>query len=156
MGRRGPVPRPTKLRLVEGARVDRVNQNEPIPGAMPPEAPENIAPEVRVIWDYTVGELEQMGIASSADRDSLICYCEAVVAHRKASALLAKSDVLILGIHGKPVRNPALAVQRDAAGVIRAFAQEFGLTPSGRTRIEVRSNDGEGDNPFAGGVEAFT
>jgi P27 family predicted phage terminase small subunit len=153
MGRRGPPPKPAKLRLVEGARPDRVNQSEPVASSARPECPEAASAEVREVWDYTVAELDQMGLASAADRDALLCYCEAVVAHRKASVLLAKSDVLIKGIHGNPVRNPALQVQRDAAQVIRAFAQEFGLTPSARARIEVKANEDAGaDNPFASGL----
>lgn len=153
MGRRGPPPRPAKLRLVEGARRDRVNQHEPIPNADLARCPDEASGEVREIWDYTLAELDHMGLASAADRDALLCYCEAVVAHRKASVLLAKSDVLIKGIHGNPVRNPALQVQRDAAQVIRAFAQEFGLTPSARARIEVKGEEHDAaDNPFASGL----
>jgi len=153
MGRRGPPPKPAKLRLVEGARLDRVNQHEPAPSTELPECPDSASAEVREVWDYTVAELDQMGLASAADRDALLCYCEAVVAHRKASVLLAKSDVLIKGIHGNPVRNPALQVQRDAAQVIRAFAQEFGLTPSARARIEVKGEEHDSsENPFASGL----
>jgi phage terminase small subunit len=44
-----------------------------------------------------------------------------------------------------------LQVQRDSAQVIRAFAHEFGLTPSARARIEVKTDQDAGqDNPFAG------
>lgn len=150
MGRRGPAPKPTRLRLLQGAREDRVNQNEPKPRSLPPKCPPGVSPAVRAIWNYTVRELAHMGTTFAADRDALLCYCEAVVTHRKASALLAKSDVLIKGVHGKPVRNPALQIQRDAAQTIRAFAQEFGLTPSARARIEVGGqDDGQDDNPFA-------
>lgn len=149
MGRRGPAPQPAKLRLLQGAREDRVNRREPIPRGLPPKCPAGVAREVRAVWDYTVAELAHMGTTFAADRDALICYCEAVVAHRKASTLLAKSEVLIKGIHGNPVRNPALQVQRDAAQTIRAFAQEFGLTPSARARIEVKGQGDAEDNPFA-------
>lgn len=44
-------------------------------------------------------------------------------------------------------------MQRDSAQVIRAFAQEFGLTPSARARIEVKGEEHEaGENPFASGL----
>jgi P27 family predicted phage terminase small subunit len=77
-----------------------------------------------------------MGTATKADRDALACYCEAVVTHRKASKVLAKSDILILGaIKGTAVRNPAVQIQRDSAALVRAFAQEFGFTPSARSEI---------------------
>lgn len=153
MGLRGPTPKPTALRLLHGEKnKDRINTDEPIPRDALPVCPDTADPQVRAVWDYTMRELAAMKIVAAADRDALLCYCEAVVNHRKASALLAKSEVLIKGIHGNPVRNPALAVQRDAAELIRRYAQEFGLTPSGRSRIrtmEAGSHGAEDDNPFA-------
>lgn len=152
MGRPGRAPKPTALKLIEGSRKDRINEREPIPRGLPPTPPPELAADVRAVWDHTVRELDAMGIAYAADRDALVCYCEAVVSHRKASAVLARSSVLVKGLHGTLVRNPALQVQRDAAAVVRSFAQEFGLTPSARTRIEHKDTpDGSADeNPFSG------
>lgn len=93
-----------------------------------------------------------MGIASGADRDALLCYCEAVVTHRKASALLSKTPILIKGHRGM-VRNPALSVQRDASNTIRSFAHEFGLTPSARSEIHMggaRAPQGDADRYLTG------
>lgn len=149
MGKRGPAQQPTALRLINGGHPERVNHHEPVPSAGSPLPPEHLARDVREVWDYTLAELELMGISSPADRDSLICYCEAVVTHRKASRLLARSDVLVRGVLGSPVRNPALAVQSHAADLIRKFAQEFGLTPSARAGIEVNRGEVE-HNPFDG------
>ena len=41
------------------------------------------------------------------------------------------------------MRNPLLAVQRDAAALIRVFAREFGLTPSARS--DIRMGGGKSD-----------
>lgn len=144
----GPAPVPLKLRLLRGeSRPSHVNLREPITRDIPPEPPD-MADDVREIWDYTLNELMVMKIATSADRDTLRCYCEAVVAHRKASKILAKTAVLVRGLHGTMVRNPALQIQRDSAHTIRAFAQEFGLTPSGRTRIVAEGRSDADKNPF--------
>jgi P27 family predicted phage terminase small subunit len=150
MGLRGPAPKPTTLRLLQGDRKSRINEHEPVVRDSHPEPPEGMADDVLDIWKYTLRELLYMKIAAAADRDSLVAYCEAVASHRKASAVLAKSPILVKGLHGGLVRNPALQIQRDAAHTIRAFAQEFGLTPSARTRIQVegRAGDGEQRNPF--------
>lgn len=149
MGRRGPSPKPRALRLLHGDRQDRINDYEPVPSGEPIAPPEGISAEVRAVWDFTVHHLAAMGTAAASDRDALRAYCEAVVAHHKASEILAKTAVLIKGIHGNLVRNPALQIQRDAAHTIRAFAQEFGLTPSARTRIEVGADRDE-ESPFSG------
>ncbi|WP_394621288.1 phage terminase small subunit P27 family [Lentzea sp. JNUCC 0626] len=153
MGKRGPSPKPTALRLLHGDRADRINTDEPTPRTGLPHCPDDASDEVRQVWDYTVAELQVMGLAFPADRDSLRCYCEAVVAHRRSSAVLAKSAILVKGIHGGMVRNPALQIQRDAAMTIRAFAGEFGLTPSARSTIraqEAGRGREEDVNPFAG------
>lgn len=132
----GFTGKPTALRLLHGDRPARTNQNEPQPEPGHPTCPPEVSDDVRAIWDYTLKHLMIMGVCTQADRDALLAYCEAVASHRKASALLAKSPILIQGARGM-VRNPALAVQRDAAGVIRSYAHEFGLTPSARSEIHV-------------------
>lgn len=154
MGRRGPARRPTALRLIEGARPDKVNQDEPQPLPVSPEAPDELSADVRAVWDYTLGQLEHMGIAFAADRDALVAYCEAVVVHRRASKDLIGASFTVLGAQGSQVKNPLLQIQRDAAAVIRAFAQEFGLTPSARASVKAEKGDqGDADNPFAPGAE---
>jgi phage terminase small subunit len=69
------------------------------------------------------------------------------VIHRKASRLLAKSNVLVT-VNARTgqvaVRNPAVQVQRDAAATIRVYAREFGLTPSGRSDIHMGGGKGHG------------
>jgi P27 family predicted phage terminase small subunit len=128
--------------MLHGDREDRINRHEPAPPTGRLICPPEISAEVRAIWDYTAPLLSEMQIADAGGRDALLCYCEAVVLHRKASALLKSQKVLIEGLHGGPVRNPAIAIQRDAATVIRAFAQEFGLTPSARSQIVMESRTG--------------
>lgn len=139
MRKGGPTPKPTALRLLHGDRKDRINTDEPKPTQGHPECPADASDEVRAIWDYTLNQLIVMDIATMADRDALLCYCNAVVNHRKASALLAKSPVLIQGHRGVLIRNPAFVLQRDSAQVIRQFAHEFGLTPSARSDIRATS-----------------
>lgn len=147
MGERGPKGKPTNLRVLHGDRKDRINTDEPQPPDGLPELPDDASDEVREIWDYTLGVLEPMKLASPADRDALICYCEAVATHRRCSRILAKSNVLIQP-RGRGsqqpalVRNPVVAMQRDAALTIRAFAREFGLTPSARSDIHMNGRRG--------------
>lgn len=152
MGKRGPRPYPTALKLLHGEQhQDRINNDEPIPRPADMEEPPDASPEVLAVWRRTVHELEAMGLAFAADVDALRCFCEAVVVHRKACLILKQSPVLVKSQAGNMVRNPVLQIQRDAAATIRAFAQEFGLTPSARSTI--RANDARGesdDNPFAG------
>ena len=147
MGRRGPAPKPTALRLVDGSRRRR-DHDEPVPAPALPVCPEGYGEAVAAVFDRIVTELVVMGTAAAADRDSLACLAAAVVNHRRASELLAGTQVIVRGARGDIVRNPALAVQRDSAVLIRAFAQEFGLTPSARVGVTVRPRT-DPDDPFA-------
>lgn len=149
MGRRGPAPKPATLRLLQGARPGEVNQNEPIPRKGKMEPPPGLPEDAVAVFEWAAEELAHMRIDSPADRDSLAAYACAVVNHRDASAKVAEFGILVKGKGNRPVRNPALIVQRDAAQQIRAFAQEFGLTPSARARIDSQRDDGDVDNPFA-------
>lgn len=151
MGKRGPAPQPTRLRLLNGARECDVNMNEPIPRDAKIEPPESLSDEQRAIFEWVARELEFMKIAAAVDRDALAVYAVAVDQHRKSSAVLAQSALLVRRkSSGDLVRNPLLIVQRDAATQIRAFAQEFGLTPSARSRIDnTEQSADDGENPFA-------
>jgi P27 family predicted phage terminase small subunit len=119
------------------------NDEPPAPNGLP-QCPDAVTdPQVREVWEYTVDQLAAMGCASTADRDLLACYCEAVVIHRKASAVLAQSSVLV---RPRPksealIRNPALQVQRDSAATVSRLAQHFGLSPSARS--EIRTSGGK-------------
>lgn len=165
MGRRGPAPKPSHLRILEGTdrrghagrRLDR--SREPVAPDGELEPPYKLSAEVQQVWDQTVADLEAMGIGSPADCSVLVAYCEAVVVHRIASRLLAETSILVLGSRGTLIINKALLVQREAAYQVLRLAQEFGLTPAARMRVEVDPVRGYGSgkatgarkpNPFAG------
>lgn len=143
MGMRGPAPKPTALRKVHGDRKDRINTREPQPRQALPEPPMDMTADGREVWIYTINELGPMKIATAADRDALAAYCEAVSLHRRATRLLADSDLLIEGQRGNLVRNPAVQMQRDAAATMKSFAAEFGLTPRARAEFKVADEGGD-------------
>jgi len=153
MGRRGPKSEPTPLKLLKGTRPDRVPTEEPVPEEGPLEldaGPRAVSDEVQAVWDKTVAQLEGMGLGAPPDAEVLRAYCEAVVQHRRASAVLRSSGVLVQGLHGNYVRNPALQIQRDTANTLLILAREFGLTPSARTQLGL-----DRERPTGTGAERF-
>jgi P27 family predicted phage terminase small subunit len=136
MTKPGPRSRPTALKLLHGeTHLDRLNLNGPRPRLADPVPPPDASPEVLEVWGAVVAELQDMDTAYASDADSLRCYCEAVVIHRKASALLAQSAILIKGLHGGLVRNPALQIQRDAAQTIRPGSRRSSGSPRRRVPL---------------------
>lgn len=149
MGKRGPAPAPTNLRVIRGDRKDRINADEPQPREGIPACPIDASPDVHEIWAYTIDQLDHMKIVTLADRDTLHAYCEAVVLHRDACRAIAREGLITEGMNGGWVKHPAIQIQRDAAMLLRAFAQEFGLTPSARSTIKMHVADTGADKGAA-------
>ena len=146
MGKRGPAPMPTALRLLHGESPYRINANEPIPRDGLPTPPPDIPRPVRAVWDRTVAELDAMGVITGADGDALLVYCQAVVHYTEACKLVNTAGLLIKGHDGGVVKNPAVQIVRDTGIMIRVMAGEFGLTPSARVGLTART---ERDGPHA-------
>lgn len=145
MGKRGPRPRPTKLKLLHGERSDRVNRNEPSPPAAPnpSRCPTHLTTQAKTVWRRLAPDLADRSLLTEWDRDAFAVFCESVVAYRAAIKLLDAGGLLVKGAKGNVVKNPAHQIVRDHATIIRAFAQEFGLTPSARSSISMPDEEYE-------------
>jgi P27 family predicted phage terminase small subunit len=96
-----------------------------------------LSDEAKVIWDRTVAELATMGLAYSADVDSLVVYVNAVKDYAAAQRIIDRVGVMIKGQSRESerptlVKNPACTVVNYYASVITRYAREFGLTPAAR------------------------
>ncbi len=136
MGLRGPAPKPTPLRILHGDNANRINYDEPITSEGIPEAPDDLTPAARKVWDYIVHELAVMGCARKPDRDQLRAYCEAVRLHADACKFTTVGAVVKDPATGQVKVNPAVRIQLAAARTMLIFAREFGLTPSSRSQIK--------------------
>lgn len=138
MGRRGPAPHPTALKLLHGEhRASRINADEPRPRVAPPERPEWLTAAAAVEWERVSGELLVMRTARACDSVALAAYCEAVARLAAAVQLVAQAGLLIRDSNGIVRKNPAVAMARDASNDVRQWAREFGLTPSARSPLRV-------------------
>jgi P27 family predicted phage terminase small subunit len=142
MGRRGPAPKPTNLRVLYGDKRSRINTSEPRPRDVPPERPAWLSDVAAEEWERIVPDLVAMGTVRAVDATGLAAYCEAVARLRAAAALVARTGPLIIGKDGTARRNPAVAQARDASNDVRVWAREFGLTPSARSPLRVEFTHG--------------
>lgn len=136
MGRRGPAPKPTSLRMLHGEKPYRINDREPQPGDALPQPPTELSEAGRAIWAYVVGELAAMGLAHRPDTHQLHAYVEAVELHAQASVMVHRAGPLIKDRDGAVRTNPAVRIQREAARNMLVFAREFGLTPASRVHLK--------------------
>lgn len=136
----GRKRKPTHLKVVEGNPGKRaLPTNEPQPSGAYPEKPTTFTTDqASDCWDRTTLELKAMGLLHAADVDALEIYCEAYGTWRIAQNSVAIGVLINRGTRENPnmVTNPAWRVARDAAGLVKQLAEQFGLTPAARARIE--------------------
>ena len=108
MGRRGPAPTPTKVKLLRGeTRPSRLNLREPLPSRDVPKMPADMDPEAKVVWRRVLRDMRHTGVIRAADADVLRCYCEAVSRYAQAARLLAQSGPLVAKRDREPGQEPA-------------------------------------------------
>jgi P27 family predicted phage terminase small subunit len=143
MGRRGPPPKPTVLKVLNGnAGKHRLNSREPQPTVGTPHCPEWLSDPGRKIWRRLVPQLRVMKVLALVDADALAAYCHVYTRWRDAEDFLTKHGMVypIRDDQGRVkcmVQFPQVAIARNLLVVMRAYQQEFGLTPAARARIVV-------------------
>lgn len=138
MGKRGPAPKPTALRLLTGDRADRINRNEPLPtdgGAiLPTEELDGAALEA---WDRLAPDLIRKGVLTAWDVQAFTVYCQTVAHYQEASRCLAVEGMTARGAAGGVIKSPYWQIMRDAVGVMTTIGGRFGLTPADRSQLSV-------------------
>lgn len=139
MGRRGPAPTPTNLRVLKGDRPYRINADEPRPRNEPPSEPDWLTAGGRAEWRRVMPDLIAMGTAKAVDASALAAYCEAVALLARLVGEVERDGPIVAGRDGDPGprKNPAVPLLRDTSAAVRMWAREFGFTPSARQPLKV-------------------
>jgi P27 family predicted phage terminase small subunit len=146
MGRRGPAPTPTEVKLRQGeTRPSRINRLEPRPRHAAPVMPKGMDPEARKVWRQVLRDMRGTGIIFAVDAYVLRCFCDAVARYAQAAEPYAASGPLVMGRERELVRNPLFQVTRDHAAQILLFSRELGLSPSARAGLRVEPSAVSGD-----------
>ena len=139
MGARGPRPKPRNLILLNGNAGHHVLPKNPVePTPEIPKPPAHLDSVAKKEWKRIAPELFKLGLLSVVDRASLEGYCEnyAIYIHMKRA--IRDQGGYAKYIAGKNSQTiPELATMKSAWVMIKAFASEFGMTPSSRGRMNV-------------------
>jgi len=142
MGTRGPAPKPSAVKALEGNPGKRpINKREPHP-AGPLVRPKHLTGMAAREWDRTVEAMPD-GVYTPADVPALAVYCEAWVIYRAGLALL-DAEGMATGSQGQPVAHPCLAVIARQAEIILRATDRLGMTPTARTRLTVPEPEDKG------------
>jgi P27 family predicted phage terminase small subunit len=149
MGKRGPPAKPTVLKLLAGNPGKRtISDREPKPPAGVPRYPDWLSAEARKVWRRLAPQLKTMKVLTLVDRDALAAYCHTYARWREAEDFITRHGLTY------PIRDekgnvrclqqfPQVAIARNLLLVLRAYQQEFGLTPAARARVQVQNEPEE-------------
>ena len=145
---KGPPPKPTKLRKLEGVpgKSRPLNEREPEPKG-PLVKPDFVTGEAAKEWDRAVGSMPD-GLYASADAPTLAVYCVAWVLFRNALAQVAKEGMTAVGSMGQKISHPSLTVIAKESEIILRAGDRLGMSPVARARLEV--DDQPQESKFGG------
>lgn len=141
MGRRGPPPKPTALKLVTGNPGHRrLNKKEPKPVVGSPPCPTWLSAGAKAHWEGMVPRLEAMRVLSAVDQDALATYCETFARWQAVQSFINRNGEVypIKNGRGDVIRLklfPQARLAQQLLHSVRVYQQEFGLTPSSRSQV---------------------
>lgn len=143
MGRRGPPPEPTQLKILKGnPGRRRLNQNEPQPEQSKPRCPIWLNIVAKRKWRSVVKQLDAMGVVTQVDGDALANYCQTWARWREMEEFIDKHGAVIPvtdegGQLTKLQEVPQMARSCTLLLLLNRYQREFGLTPSARASLHV-------------------
>jgi P27 family predicted phage terminase small subunit len=106
-------------------------------------------------WRRLAAEFESdPGRFREGDRAGLEAYCSYFSDFLAASYAIQSQGLTVPGRSsadaGRQVKNPAVAMKREASQQLRLWARELGLTPNARAQMKIREpqQPGNNENPF--------
>ena len=141
MGKRGPRPKSTAVKLARGNPGKRaLNENEPEPESAAPTMPKVLTPEAAKRWRSLLPRLKKLGVLSNSDLDTIVLYCETYARWEISRAWLQKHGVKypVMGEEGRPKfwkPWPEVAIEASCRQSLTRLAAEFGLSPSSRSQV---------------------
>ena len=146
MGRRGPPPTPTKLKILRGNPGCRpLNASEPEPPtdgiAMPPHLGEVAAAR----WAELLPMLQSTRVMTRADVEALARYCDTYEWWLAVRAKLKKEgDTYPILNDGGEIKyiaqRPEVSIAHKLAQQLRQLEADFGLSPAARVSLKVESD----------------
>lgn len=141
MGQRGPRPTPTAILKLRGSWRGHANDAEPQPPPGAPDCPDWLTAAAVAVWDQVVARVPP-GVLTRVDGNALGRYCDAMVRWKKAAKWVEENGEVypIKDQAGKLkclMQFPQVTQYNKLSALLLKFEQEFGLTPSSRSRIQI-------------------
>ena len=148
MGTRGPPPTPSSVLKRRGSWRCNRNPSEPRPEPGRPRCPSWLGDYAKAAWRHLVPMLDRMGVLTKVDRNALARYCVLWSRWRKAEEFIRdRGDSYLVKDEAGGLKAikpyPQVRMANQLAEQLLRLEQQFGMTPSARTRIEVPHQDAQ-------------
>lgn len=148
MAQRGRKPKPTALKILEGNPGKRpLNEDEPKPEKKAPKCPSWLDGEAKKEWRRMSKQLEAMGILTEIDMAAFAGYCQAYARWKEAEEFITKHGTIVKTPSGYWQQVPQVSIAQTYLKIMNRFCEQFGLTPSARSRI-VTDNINDEEDPM--------
>jgi P27 family predicted phage terminase small subunit len=141
MGKRGPAPAPTEIKIARGTLRKR-NKAEPKPPAGSIKMPKHLGKVAAARWRELLPLLQGVRVMTDADVEALARYCDTYEWWLATRAILKEQGCTypILNDGGEVkyiAQRPEVSIAHKLAQQLRQLEQDFGLNPSARTSLHV-------------------
>ena len=142
MGTPGRAPKPTELKILEGNPGKRpLNKNEPAPAKKAPSCPKWLEPEAKKEWRRLAKHMESLGILTEVDMAAFASYCQAYARWKEAEEFISQHGSIMRTKSGYVQQVPQVSIAQSYNKILTKLAEQFGLTPSSRSRIIAGESD---------------
>lgn len=152
MGLRGPAPKPTAIKRLQGNPGKRpLNDQEPHFGGTP-KPPKHLNARERHWWRVIAESLSSVpDLLTQADWSVLEHLAVHYRIWEEAKAEYDKQPIQFVKdtATGKTIRNPYLVLMQEETGIIDRLRGQLGMSPSNRARIQVGGTTKKPDSPWA-------
>lgn len=129
---------PTALRVARGNPGHRpLNKDEPEVDAAMPVMPAWLDAQAQQRWEVLAPLLARSGLLTDLDGDALAAYCVIYSRWQTAEKAIKDSGQVIKTRSGNFIQSPYVGVAHTAMKLMRAYEEQFGMTPSARSRVKV-------------------
>ena len=145
MATRGRKPTPTAIKELEGNQGKRaLNDKEPKPVKKAPACPKWLEDEAKKEWRRLAKQMEQLGILTQVDMAAFAGYCQAYARWKEAEEFITQHGSIVKTPSGYWQQVPQVSIAQTYLKIMNKFAEQFGLTPSSRSRI-IASSESSGN-----------
>lgn len=149
MAQRGRKPKPTALKMLEGNPGKRpLNPGEPSPPKKAPRCPSWLEAEAKKEWKRMSKILEQMGVLTEMDMAAFAGYCQAYARWKEAEEFITQHGTMVRTPNGYLQQVPQVSIAQTNLKIMLRFCEQFGLTPSARSRMSTDGGKVESDDPM--------